>query len=445
MPTLKHPDLVLICADQLRADHLSCYGGHVPTPHLDALAARGVRFADCHVPSPTCTPCRASFLSGCFPAAVRARMVGCVVGDDPRFLPHVLHAAGYHTASIGKIHFAPQSDEAERVALALARDGHYHGLREVDLVNGHGADCHGPGYTPWRDAIRAAQPESCRERRPLPGVPRSHVYPDPAAAHAGNYLVERARAFFARDHATPSTLLLSFHDPHLPFTVPAPWDTHFAPADMPQRLRAEDCSGLTPDQLAALDGRWERDRMIGTPPFPYRTLDDAAWRQAAAIYAGMVAQLDAQVGAVLAALEASGRAERTVVAFIADHGEHLGDHGLCGKGFHFNEVTRVPCLLAGPGVPSGHVVDDPCSLVDLAPSLYELAGIEPPAAIHGGSWLPALRGTGPLPRDACLIETDDDLGALRLRSLISADWRLTVTAGAAYGELYARRDDPRET
>jgi arylsulfatase A-like enzyme len=102
------PNVILILADESRADALSCFGNPVcRTPHLDALAASGTQFNQCMITCPTCTPSRASILSGCFPSAIRSRMVGCVTPDDPRLLPRVLGKAGFDTVSIGKIHLSP--------------------------------------------------------------------------------------------------------------------------------------------------------------------------------------------------------------------------------------------------------------------------------------------------------------------------------------------------
>ena len=140
------PNILLIIADELRADALSSYGNPIcATPHLDRLAASGTRFADCVVTQPTCTPSRASLLTGCFPSVLKSRMVGCHTPDDPRFLGHVLQAAGYRSVSIGKIHLQPQRAEPHAVAAAMAdeaSDG-YFGFAEVDLVNGHGDGCFG--------------------------------------------------------------------------------------------------------------------------------------------------------------------------------------------------------------------------------------------------------------------------------------------------------------
>ncbi len=118
------PNILLILADELRADALGCFGNTiVKTPNLDKLAKRGTVFEQCMVTQPTCTPSRASVLTGCYPSTIRSRMVGCYTPDDPRFLPRVLGESGYRTASIGKIHLVPQGIEQARINDQKANDG----------------------------------------------------------------------------------------------------------------------------------------------------------------------------------------------------------------------------------------------------------------------------------------------------------------------------------
>ena len=114
------PNILLIFADELRADALG-YAGNpiIQTPNIDRLAHEGTAFSQCMITQPTCTPSRASILTGCYPSALRSRMVGCITPDDPRFMPRLLKQAGYRTASIGKIHLVPQRSEPDAIQQAL--------------------------------------------------------------------------------------------------------------------------------------------------------------------------------------------------------------------------------------------------------------------------------------------------------------------------------------
>ena len=236
------PNILLIFADELRADHLGCFGHPVvQTPNLDRLAARGCRFDQCMIAQPTCTPCRASVLTGCYPSTIRSRMVGCVTPDDPRFLPRVLGEAGYRTRSIGKIQLAPQGEEPRRVeeTRTAAGDVDYYGFHDVDLVNGHGDRCFGNGYSPW---LRERVPDLDQRRDGKHSLPHAskaladrglgpYSYELPLETHSSCYIADRAVKALkaAADGAEPFFLHVSFPDPHHPFTVPEPYAGRYRP------------------------------------------------------------------------------------------------------------------------------------------------------------------------------------------------------------------------
>lgn len=400
-------------------------------------------------------------LTGCFPSALRCRMVGCATPDDPRFLPRILSDAGYHAASIGKIHLVPQGDEAERIEQTREEDGDvdYYGFQQVDLVNGHGMNCFGPDYNRWVQ-------ERCDDREALQASPapispginggkiRTETYTLPPEAHSGEYIVEQTTNYL-RERAEgdqPFLLHVSFNDPHHPFTVPEPYASMYDPEDVPPPLPPVSEDGnATSLQLETLRGGQTQfkeggaaDHVIGTPPSNYTQYSEKDWRATKAIYYGMITQLDHQVGRILKALEESGQADNTIVAFVSDHGEYLGDHGFCGKGFHYDSVIRTPLIMRGPDIESGQRLTDMSSTVDLAPTLMDLVGLEEPDAMQGVSMRKALSGDGALPRDAVMTENDDDFVPMRARTLTTKKWKVTMYAGSNEGELYDREKDPDE-
>jgi arylsulfatase A-like enzyme len=133
------------------------------------------------------------------------------------------------------------------------------------------------------------------------------------------------------------------------------------------------------------------------------------------------------------------------VVFVSDHGDYLGDHGFVGKGLHFDPVLHVPLIIAGPGIMTGGCIEQPASILDLAPTLLEMAGIDAGEGVQGVSCAAALRGAEGYARTAALTENDDDRLPVRMRTLTTAEWRLTVRAGSEEGELYDRRADPTES
>ena len=173
-------------------------------------------------------------------------------------------------------------------------------------------------------------------------------------------------------------------------------------------------------------------------------MDSDAWRQVRATSYGMISLLDDSVGRILEALDETGLSENTLVVFLSDHGDYLGDYGLVGKGFHYDCILRTPLLAAGPGIRPGTVLDGMASTVDIAPTLLDLAGVPEPDAVQGVSMRPALCAGEPLPRKAVLTENDDDFVPMRVRTLTTLEWKLSVYANQEQGELYDRADDPRE-
>lgn len=459
MSIQQRPNILMILVDEMRADALACFGNPlIQTPNLDRLASRGTRFAQCMIPQPTCTPCRASLLSGCHPSALRSRMVGCVTPDDSRLLPRILSAAGYRTASIGKIHLGPQGAEPAAVEATRQADGtyDYYGFQHVDLVNGHGDHCFGPRYTPWLKKRVPDLDERRRSQQQLCTIPDCRSWPFPAEVHSSEYIADRSVEFLAEiaEEGTPFFLHCSFPDPHHPFTVPEPYAGMYSPADMPPPL-APLLESSNPPQpgLDAYAGKTTElkcpgggsvDRIIGTPPRPFHSYSEEDYRIVRAITAGMITQLDTCIGRILETLKETGLAENTIVVFASDHGDYLGDYGLFGKGLHYDCILRSPLLLAGPGVPRGRTITEISSLLDVTPTLLDWIGLKEPDALQGFSMAPSLAGQEGWPRDAALTENDDDMAGLRMRTLTTAHWKFTLYAGEDYGELYNRQDDPHE-
>ena len=451
----EQPNIIIILCDELRADALGCFGNPiVNTPNIDRLAREGTRFSQCFVTQPTCTPSRASILTGCYPSALRARMVGCYTPDDERFLPRVLATEGYRTASIGKIHLAPQAAEPALVAQALAGDeGSYYGFQEVDLVNGHGSRCFGNRYTEWLRERVPDLDERQAKTTPYENGVNCWRWNLPDSVHSSHYIADRAIDFLETASEAPFLLHVSFPDPHYPFTVPEPWASLYDPADMPPPIPAVTESLDMPElhervyrgpQTPASEGARPRDRVIGTPPHNYASYDEDDWRQVKAIYYGMASLVDHSVGRILDAVDRLGMNDNTIIVFVSDHGDYLGDHGMYGKGLAYESALRTPLIFRGPGVAAGQAISSVESTLDIAPTLLEYAGASEPEGVQGCSLMPLLEGADQPRPGAALVENDDDFAALRMRTLITPRWRLTHYHAQDWGELIDRERDPLE-
>jgi arylsulfatase A-like enzyme len=377
MPTPTR-NVVLICADQWRGDCLSA-DGHpvVRTPHLDEVAGRGVRFSRAYSATPTCVPARAALHTGL--SQTRHGRVG--YEDGVPWTPYrttmagAFREAGFQTKCVGKMHVWPERARLGFDDIEL-HDGYLHhsrrrerdprtyddylgwlagqeGVGAAEDYADHGLNCNSHVARPWDKAERL---------------------------HPTNWATMRAVDFlYRRDPTAPFFLFLSYHRPHPPYDPPG-WA-------FDQYLAAPEGSPPAGGWSDVYD-EWRRDGVHDT--LVGRT-DPVTWHRARAGYYGHMAHIDQQVNRFLQSLQEFGLLDNTVVAFVSDHGEMLGDHGLWRKGFPYEGSARVPFLLAGPGVPRGAVCEEVVELRDVMPTLLDAAGITVPEGIDGRSALPAAR------------------------------------------------------
>ncbi|GAB4099682.1 sulfatase family protein [Sinomonas halotolerans] len=490
----RRPNVLLIIADQLRADHLGFGGnGIVRTPNLDALAARGMVFENATVANPTCMPNRASLATGRWPSAHGTRCNGIPLDPESRTVMRSLADSGYRTIAVGKLHhqnmgweFEPEQREeilaTDPLLLDSAahdarprgsgawdrwedRERHggrfvplppdYYGYSQVDLVVGHG-DHPGGHYLHWARE-RGLDPEAVGgpERSEVVYEGWDQVYRTavPAELHPSAYIGEKAVEHLkdAAGHDAPFFLFVSFPDPHHPFSPPAGYDTLYDPADIPLPLGFEQDHSRSPGHIRHL---MERRGEPGSDPTMTWAATEEQYRHAAAAQYGLITLMDEQIGRILDELEAQGLAEDTIVVFTADHGDLFGDHGLMLKHFsHYRAVTTVPLVVALPGAEAQQRTGRSAALVsspDLVPTLMELTGAAPFRGIQGRSFVPVLRGTATAHRDALLIEEDQPFGLpglpgpVRMRTVVTVEGRLTRYFGAGETELYDHAADPGE-
>ena len=474
----EQPNFLFFCVDQMRADHMACAGNPVvQTPSLDALAADGVRFDRAYCSNPLCMPSRATLFTGLTPRGHEVRTNGIPL--DPRYptVGEALGDAGWRTHSVGKLHMrpfgTPEGLAPEDIdplewpeSRSLWYNGRlkavptpYYGFQSVELITSHGHNAHGD-YGRWLDAQHPRGQELMRPDagQPSPrGADRTWTMALPEELHYNTWVADRTIAFLdAQPAGEPFFAWCSFPDPHPPYGAPEPWASMYDPADvaMPTRREGE------LDDLAPLfrevceQGRWCSGR---TSP----TLIEDAWiRDVIAMTFGMISFVDAQIGRVMAALERLGLRENTVVCFLCDHGDMMGDHWLLNKGpFHFDGLLRQPLIFAGPGIERGVEAQGLASWLDIAPTMLDLAGVAMPegefvapepalsnqlAALPGNSLAPVLHGEAPSVQDSVIAENDEDHMGLRLRTLVTERYKITAYPGQPFGELFDLQEDPEE-
>ena len=481
------PNFLIITTDQHNPTCLG-YAGHpvVRTPHIDALAASGMVFSRAYVSNPLCTPSRVTLFTGLTTRGHRVRMNGIPLSYDVPTMPEALRKAGYQTHYAGKPHLRTSHtpagmplDQVDPHEFPEARDmwrsgrisklpTPYYGFEEVRFVNGHGHGSWGE-YVSWLDREHPGQAHLFHERTALvPPRPAADYYSMsykwalPAELHPMTWTCERtieylnrygqAKQAQTRSHdRSPKPFLLwcSIADPHVPLAPPEPYCYRYSPDEVPPPNRRVGEFEDLPPHIARIYARPTK----GSDIDPHRN-------ECAAHYYGLIEMIDDNVGAVLKALRENGLDQDTVVVFAADHGEALGDHGMWGKGpYHYDSVIRVPLILSWPGhVAAGATHDGVVSLLDIAPTLLDIAGVPipegpaPPQLVGtpqlppwpGRSLLPVAKGEVSDSASGALVEDDqDDLG-FRLRTLVTDRYRLTAYSGQTYGELFDLQEDPDE-
>lgn len=361
------PNILWICSDQQRWDTIRSLGNpHIRTPNIDRLVQRGVAFTHAYCQSPICTPSRASFLTGRYASSVHA----CMNGNDywaeaAPLVTKLLKDGGYDCGLAGKFHLAGAAYRIE----PRPRDDGYRVFEWSHDPNDRWPTGH--AYADW---VRSQGYNLAELHKRPEGIPPE--------LHQTTWCADRAIHFMREQHPGPWLMSVNIFDPHAPFNPPKEYLDHYDPATLPgPYFRDSDLAAQA--KLAGVDFQ-----------NPARHPDEfnARWIQAA--YYAMIELIDDNVGRMLDALEETGQLENTVVIFMSDHGETLGDHGLLLKGNRFYEgLVRVPLIFSWPGhFAEGLVSDALVELTDIAPTLLELAGLPPIEEAAGRSLLPILTG-----------------------------------------------------
>lgn len=341
--------VVVIMSDEHDPRVMGC-AGHpvVRTPHLDALAERGIRFENAYTPSPICVPARAAFATGMRVHQTRHWDNAMPYTGDPRGWGHVLQRAGIRVESIGKLHYRAEEDPA----------GFDREHIPMHVVGGHGMV-----WASIRDPY-VSSPSSKRMLGEYIGGGESSytAYDREVTARAQAWLRDAG----TRPHER-FVLYVGLVAPHFPLVAPQEFFSLY-PLD---RLPAPK---LHPDQgyqrhpwVQAYHDFMKNEEQFADPEERLRAF---------AAYYGLCSFLDHNVGAIVGALREAGLEDETTIVYTSDHGDNLGTRGLWGKSTLYQESVRVPMLLAGPEVRPG-VCETPVDLLDLFPTILEGAGLDP--------------------------------------------------------------------
>jgi arylsulfatase A-like enzyme len=336
---VRKPNVLMICADQFRADFVGANHENpsARTPHLDALANRGVSFKQCMSNQPLCSPSRASFLTSRYATEAGVWRLGLELDHSVPTIADLFRKNGYTANFMGKWH-----------------------VSQTEISNGtsqQGWIPPGPSRGGFDDLWEGANVLE------LVSHPYEGSYWNNDGKDIGfkdeyrvDFIANRAVRFIEQQHDRPWLLFVSQLEPHHQNDV-----DEFVP---PQRYEKAYVDPYIPEDLRNLPGNW-RSRIPG--------------------YYGCVQAIDDCVGSLIAALEKTGQLDHTIIVFFSDHGctfrTRMGEY----KRSPHDASIRVPFLLAGPGFDRSAVIDEVVSLVDMMPTLLDGAGIEVPASLRGRS------------------------------------------------------------
>lgn len=430
------PNIIVICSDQ-HHPAMTGYRGHpwVQTPHLDRLAADGAYFTRAYCNSPVCTPSRMSFITGKYAHQIGSWFIGCPLDPAEMTWARRLDRAGIAATMLGKMDFCGNY-----------QDG---GFTDCKIIERREAfdpyplvfplDSRLEGYK-RPDKRRHLEQAGIRE----PGACGGHYdrlgyyeHDRTITKWAMDYLRERGRERRERERRNveenkPWALYVGLLYPHWPFKVPQPYfDMYY-----PDRISLPHDARFPNPDLHPQVGHFQRALDLGE-------VGEETMRKAIAAYSGMITCMDDMVGSIIAELQAQGLYDDTYIVYMSDHGESLGEHGLFYKQCSYEGSVGVPLIVKGPGLPAGGRVDAPVTLVDLYPTIMDMAGLDAEPSLPGVSWLPLIRGERHERPDYAFAEYHGNFFKQDWYMLVQGDFKYTYYVNDR-PSLYNVKEDPGE-
>ncbi|MBW8636173.1 sulfatase-like hydrolase/transferase [Hoeflea sp. WL0058] len=419
----KRPNVLWIMADQLRFDYLSCNGHpHLQTPHIDALAARGVRFTNTYVQSPVCGPSRMSAYTGRYVRSHGSTWNGMPLRVGEPTLGDHLREVGARAVLVGKTHMRADAegmawlgiDPSSEIGVRVSECGfepferddglhpdspRQHWSKYDDYLVEHGFS----SKNPWGDFANSGKDADgdllsawlLKNSRLPANVPEEHS--------ETAYMTNRAMDFMteAQEDGRPWLCHLSYIKPHWPYIVPAPYHDMYGEKHIVSPIRSEAERETEHPLLRA----YHQARVC-------RSFSRDYVRECVIpAYMGLIKQLDDNLGRLFAWMDEQGLSENTIIAFTSDHGDYMGDHWMGDKDFYHEVAVKVPLIIADPrpeaDASRGSVKDELVEMIDLAPTFMNALGCHAkPHVIEGRDLTPLLHGVDGFSRKYAISEHD---------------------------------------
>lgn len=427
---MSKPNILIFLADGMQADTIE--PNHVcQTPNIDALASRGIRFRNAHTVCPTCSPARASLMTGLLPHNHGVLEVEhgrdadqCLLRTEHPHFAQRLSAADYQTGYFGKWH-------VERTQ-AIAPFGWQQGIvKGAEHLTGIGKGDQGPTTYELDESLAGYIDGPRGYKRILhwgvTDTPLYERYPGVTALDAERFLHN------SFDHQSPWCCCVSFSEPNEALVVGRDTWNRYDPATVP----------LPENFFDDLSGRpniYQREQQIG------RGISEDHWRAARACYFGRITEIDLVIQRLMQQVADAGQLQNTVVVFLADHGRYVGAHGFDAHNFGaFEEIYRIPLVMAGPGIAEGDTCDAQISIADLATTLCDIGQALPIDVPDSNSFSELLVSPDSIPPqfETGYAEYHGTRFPLMQRILWQGPWKF-VFNGFDFDELYHLQDDPHE-
>jgi len=459
-------NILLITSDQQHYFTIGKFNPEIKTPNLNRLCNEGTYYNRAYTVNPTCTPTRASIITGKYPSQHGAWTLGTKLPESENTIGEDFIKAGYRTALIGKAHFQPLAGTAEYPSIEsypILQDLEFwknykdvfYGFDHIELARNHTSEAHvGQHYALWLEE------KGCANWReyflpPTGTLDKSKklVWDIPEEYHYDAWIAERTNAMLDQYSANNENFFMwtSFFDPHPEYLVPEPYASMYDPDKITMnQVTPGEHDNNSPFHKLSQEKRPDisvyQKSGFGLHGVHSHLHDIDMLKKQVAVYYGMVTLMDKYIGKILDKLDELGLTESTIVVFTTDHGHFYGHHGLVAKGpFMYEDLIKIPFITRCPNqVKTGSISQAIQSLIDLPETFLDFCGITLPDGTSGVSQKDVWLGIAENAREWASCEHNHERGSVNVRTYINQKYKLTVYESMDCGDLFDLQDDPGE-
>jgi uncharacterized sulfatase len=462
----KKYNVLLITSDQQHFDTIGKFNKEIKTPNLDRLCESGTCFDRAYTVNPTCTPARASMITGKYPSQHGAWTLGTKLNEDCKTIGDIMQENNMKTSLFGKAHFQPLEGTEEFPSLEsypILQDLDYwqnfkkdfYGFQKVKLARNHTNESHvGQNYALWM------KENGCEDYKkyfvPPTGTMDPNIkycWPIPEKYHYDKWIAEETNNQLEEYSKNDDQFFLwaSFFDPHPQYLVPENWVDMYDPEKLtlPTLIDGE------------MEGATEFHKLTQMKNPDFSKFSESGWaihgchsqlkdeetsRKELAIYYSMVSLMDKYIGKILDKLDELGLTENTLIVFTTDHGNFMGQHGLHAKGpFMFEDAIKIPFIASlKDKIPQNVVNHSLQSLVDLPVTMMDYLNLKVPYDWTGINQREVWEGKKDKVRDHIICEHHHERNLINMRAYVDERYKLVVYYNSEFGQLFDLQEDPNE-